>query len=291
MLQRYLEKVLERFPDLQEQSFELSHAMHHAVMKGGEPARKVSDVLHGTWLGHPLHPVLTDVTIGAWGLGALFDVVSVVSDDRFSQKVADTLAAVGTAAAVPTLITGLADFTTVQRKAAATASLHGLLNNVNFVLFLISVRDRRRGHRERGVFLSLLAVALSAVSAWLGGHMVYTERVGVNHSEAEGPSEWTVVIEADELPEKELKRVEADGNPVLLYRMNGSLYAIGAVCNHVGGPLEEGTVEDCYVQCPWHQSVFDLRDGRVKHGPAPRPQPTFAARERDGRIEVRLVRQ
>lgn len=291
MLQRYLKNTLDRLPALREQSFNFSHALHQAVMQGGTPARKLSDVLHGTWLGHPLHPVLTDVTIGAWGLGALFDIFAALFDDRFARQMADRLAATGTTAAVPTLVTGLAEFSTVQWEAASTASLHGLLNNVNFVLFLMSVRDRRQGRRRRGVFLSLLAVALSVVSAWLGGHLVYTQRVGVDHSEAQGPDDWTPVLEATELPEKELKRAEADGNPVLLYRLNGTVYAIGAVCNHVGGPLEEGTVEDCYVQCPWHDSAFDLRDGRVKHGPAPRPQPAFATREQDGHIEVQLLQR
>lgn len=65
--------------------------------------------------------------------------------------------------------------------------------------------------------------------------------------------------------------------------------AIDAVCSHAGGPLDEGSFEGCFVQCPWHDSVFDLRDGRVKHGPATIPQPGFAVRERNGQLEVRLL--
>ena len=291
MIERYVDRAIEQVPALREKAFSVSQKLHQLVLRGGEPARKGADVLHGTWLDHPLHPVLTDITIGAWGVGALFDVVAALRGDRYAQRVGDTLAATGTAAAVPTLLTGLADYSTIQREAVSTASLHGLLNNVNFVLYLLSVRDRRRGNHRRGVLLSLLAVALSAVSAWLGGHLVYTKRVGVDHSEAEGPQDWTPVLDASELPEKEAKRVEADGNPVLLYRFNGTIYAIGAVCNHVGGPLEEGPFDGCYVKCPWHDSVFDMRDGRVKHGPAVRPQPNFAVREQNGHVEVRLLQR
>ena len=291
MLERYLEKAIEHFPALREQGFSLSQKLHHLVLQGGEPARKGADALHGTWLGHPLHPVLTDITIGAWGLGALFDVLAVLRGDRYAQRVGDTLAAAGTVAAVPTLLTGLADYSTTQREAISTASLHALLNDVNFALYLLSVRDRRQGKHRRGVLFSGLAVALTIVSAWLGGHLVYTKRVGVDHSEAEGPQDWTPVLDASELSEKEVKRVEADGNPVLLYRLNDTIHAIGAVCNHVGGPLEEGSFNGCYVQCPWHDSVFDVRDGRVRHGPATRPQPSFAVREQNGHIEVQLLQR
>ena len=291
MLERSIEKALERIPALREQGHKLSHALHHLVLGGGEPARKFTDFLHGTWLGHPLHPVLTDIVIGAWGSGALFDLLAALRGDPYAQQAADTLAATGTVAAAPTILSGLADYSTIQKEAASAATLHALLNDINFVLYLLSVRDRRRGNRRRGVFFSALAVALTVASAWLGGHLVYNKKVGVDHSEAQGPKEWAPVLDASDLPEEEAKRADADGNAVLLFRQGGRIYAIDAVCSHAGGPLEEGSFDGCYVQCPWHDSVFDVRDGCVKHGPATRPQPEFAVRERDGRIEVRLLQR
>jgi nitrite reductase/ring-hydroxylating ferredoxin subunit len=75
--------------------------------------------------------------------------------------------------------------------------------------------------------------------------------------------------------------------PVLLYRDGAEISAIGAVCSHAGGPLDEGSTEDHCVRCPWHDSVFDLRDGSVVHGPATYPEPGFDVRERDGQIELR----
>jgi nitrite reductase/ring-hydroxylating ferredoxin subunit len=76
---------------------------------------------------------------------------------------------------------------------------------------------------------------------------------------------------------------------VLLYRERGRVSAIGSVCSHAGGPLEEGKAADGCVTCPWHDSVFRLEDGSIVHGPATRPQPSFKARVRNGQIELRLA--
>lgn len=289
MLSRYIDETINSMPRLHEQSVKLSRSLHDLVLKGGRPARKVADFLHGTWLGHPLHPVMTDFAIGAWGIGALFDVLALMKGDRELRRVGDAMARVGTWAAVPTLVTGLADYSTVKKPASSTATLHALLNDVNFVLYVISIRERRKGNYGRGVSLSLLGAGLMTAAAWLGGHLVYNYKMGVDHSEAAGPDEWTPALAATDLDERTPRTVDVDGNPVLLYRYNGRVHAIGARCSHAGAPLEEGTFDGCLVQCPWHDSVIDVRDGSVRHGPATRPQPAFEVREQDGRIEVRLM--
>ena len=84
----------------------LSTTIHDAIMAGGEPTRTIADILHGTWLGHPLHPILTDITIGAWTLGSAFDVVAAVTQSDAARDTADQLTAIGTASAIPTAITG-----------------------------------------------------------------------------------------------------------------------------------------------------------------------------------------
>lgn len=273
-----------------ERGLAVSRAIHRAVLQGGRPTRTFADWLHGTWLGHPLHPVLTDLTIGAWAFGGFFDAVAAATGAREAERMADTLTTAGTVTAVPTLVTGVIDFSTVQRPAASAATLHALLNDANFVLYLLSIRDRRNGRRSRAVVLSGTALTLTAVSAWLGGHLVYGHQVGVDHSKApDGPEAWTPALDTADLPEKTPQHVEVRGNPILLYRCNGDVYAIGAVCSHAGGPLAEGTFEACTVQCPWHDSVFDLRSGRIVHGPATHPQPRYEAREHDREIEVRQV--
>jgi nitrite reductase/ring-hydroxylating ferredoxin subunit len=73
-------------------------------------------------------------------------------------------------------------------------------------------------------------------------------------------------------------RVMVNGTPVAVFRVGGSLYAIDAKCTHVGGPLDQGPLSGTQVTCPWHGSVFDVRDGKVVRGPAARPATVYRAR-------------
>lgn len=288
------EKVLrERLPGLQGPAQSVSSGLHRGVLAGGEPARRAADLLHGTWLGHPLHPVLTDVAIGAWLMGGLFDAAGMWSRSfivrQVARRVADGLIAIGTASAVPTVLAGLTDYSTISSRAVSTGALHGLLNITGTVLNLLSLKKRRDGRRETGVFLSALSLGVITVSAWLGGELVYRYRIGVNKQEPiSKPKEWTAAIDEKDLPEGQPRRVEVQGHPILLYRRQGRIHAIGAVCTHEAGPLEQGKFYDHYVECPLHQSVFDLRDGSVKHGPTTYAEPCFETRTRDGKVEIRL---
>ena len=289
LAQRIEQKAIESAEGIGKIGTKVSLGVHHAVLAGGEPTRKLADFLHGTWLGHPLHPVLTDFTIGAWTMGSLFDAVGAANNSRFARQTADQLMTIGTVCAVPTAITGLTDFSTFPEWSASTATWHGLLNSVNFGLYVWSVAERRRGNRTRGVILSTFALGLTCLSAWLGGKLVYRQRVGVDHSESfDEPKNWKAVLDASDLGQRDPKRIDIEGKGVLLYREGNSIYAIGSVCSHAGGPLEDGTFEGSCVQCPWHDSVFDLRDGSIVHGPATNPQPRFETRVRDGRIEIRV---
>ncbi len=290
-IDRVYEKFVEQTPTINEAGLKVARTIHNAVLKGGEPSRKVADLLHGTWLGHPLHAVLTDITIGAWSLAAIFDILALVNDDESARTTADALTKAGVVSAVPTALAGVTDFSTVPQPAASTATMHGLINSVVLGMYLASLQERKHGRHKTGAMLSLSALGLAGISAWLGGHLVYSYRVGVDHSQSEGqPEDWMPVMNASELQDETPVCVDAQGTRVLLYRMNGSTHAIGAVCSHAAGPLEEGTFDGYYVQCPWHNSVFDLRDGDVRHGPAVHPQPRFETRIRDGQIEVRALR-
>jgi nitrite reductase/ring-hydroxylating ferredoxin subunit/uncharacterized membrane protein len=267
----------------------ISLGVHHAVLGAGEPGRTIADLLHGTWLGHPLHPVLTDVTIGAWSMGTLMDAIGHVTDSDYSRQAADQLMTIGMISAVPTALTGLADFSTFPDWSANTATWHAALNTVNLGLYVWSVAERRRGNRGRGVLISSIAFGLTCVSAWLGGKLVYRAKVGMDHSDSfDKPTKWSAVLDAGELAERDPKRIEFDGKGILLYRNAGKIYAIGSVCSHAGGPLEDGTFHGSCVQCPWHDSVFDMADGRIVHGPATSPQTSFETRVRNGKIEIRL---
>jgi nitrite reductase/ring-hydroxylating ferredoxin subunit/uncharacterized membrane protein len=292
MINRRIDQWLNRIPGLGKTGDTLAHTLHNTVLNGGDGIRQVADLLHGTWMGHPLHPVLTDVVVGGWSLGLLFDVVSLVIDSREAEIVADALTAAGTVAAVPTILSGLADYSTIPHDAADAGLVHAVANDVAFVLQLASSAARSDGNRGSAIALSGAAMLFATAGAWLGGHLVYDKKVGVNHAEqAKKPEAWTSVLAATELHESDARQVEVVEHPVLLYRQGEEVWAIGAVCPHAGGPLEEGTFFDGCVQCPWHDSVFDLRDGSVVHGPSTYAVTAYDARIEDGQVQVRVTKQ
>jgi nitrite reductase/ring-hydroxylating ferredoxin subunit len=293
MNQVQTENIFQELPGYEEAARQVSRGLHEKVLQGGKWTRTLADLLHGTWLGHPLHALLTDVVIGSWVFGALFDWIGILTGPGFTKKkaeeAADGLLAVGAASAVPTALAGLADYTTLPGRAMTTGATHALLNTAGLALNLLSLANRKSGRRGKGLFLSSFALSLMTISAWLGGELAYKYAVGVNKSShPKKPQDWLPVLDEGELPEQQPRRVSVEGTDVLLYRYGGTIYAIGAVCGHDGGPLNEGRFDGLCVECPWHQSVFDLRDGRVIHGPSTYAVPGYQARITDGRVEVRL---
>lgn len=247
-------------------------------------------MLHGTWLGHPLHPVLTDVTIGAWLSSYVLDLLSLASHSRGVERAADTLLDVGNASAAATALAGVTDFSTIPHRAVATGATHGLLNGLGLVIHLLSSWRRKSGNRDLGIGLSAVGSGILFVTAYLGGEMAYKYKVGVNKiPQLPQREKWYLTIHDQELPERTPRRVAVNGSSVMLYRDQGQIYAIGCVCGHEGGPLNEGEFEEHCVTCPWHQSVYDLRDGSVVHGPATYAQPDYEVQVVQGRIEVRLI--
>jgi len=127
-------------------------------------------------------------------------------------------------------------------------------------------------------------------TAYLGGELSYAKGIGVNHEAWEGGSDdFVAVMDAKDLAEGKLTRVDAAGIPAVLYKQGNTIYAIGAVCTHLAGPLDEGTCKNGVVQCPWHGSRFRLSDGAVVNGPAVYAEPTFKVRVRSGKIELRRI--
>jgi nitrite reductase/ring-hydroxylating ferredoxin subunit/uncharacterized membrane protein len=286
------ERVLRKIPELEDGAYRISRGLHKEILQGGRPTREVADVLHGRWLGHPLHAALTDFTLGAWLFGAICDWVGMATGHEGVERCADTLIDLGNASAVPTALAGLADFTTIPQESMATGAAHGLLNTCGFICNLLSSAARKAGMRPLGILLSSATAGTLLASAWLGGEIVYRCRVGVNRTaEPEGPDDWTAVLNENELPADEPKRVEVGGSPVLLYRHEDEIGAIGAVCGHAAGALEHGSFEGTHVTCPLHQSVYDVCDGSVVHGPSLYAEPAYDVRVHEGRIEVKLRRQ
>jgi nitrite reductase/ring-hydroxylating ferredoxin subunit/uncharacterized membrane protein len=261
--------------------------LSQAVSKVVRPGR-TKDLLAGTWLGHPVHPMLTDVPIGAWTSAFVLDLFG----GRQARRAADALVGVGVLAAVPTAATGLSDLADVehsQQRILGTA--HALGNVTAVALYGGSFLARRRGRRNLGVRLATLGAAVVTGSGFIGGHLAYRKGVGVDETVFRRRlDDWTPVLEERELAEAEPRRATAGGTDILLYRRGDRVFALADRCSHRGGPLHEGRVDDGKVTCPWHQSTFRLDDGAIVQGPATAPQPCYEVRVRDGAIEVREPR-
>lgn len=259
-----------------------------ALAAAGPAQRSVKNFLHGTWLGHPLHVVLTDVPVGAWTAALVMDLLDDGRRQSRRAKGADTAVAVGIAGAVMAAAPGLADWHHTSGAARRSGLVHGLLNTAALALYTGSLLMRRRGRRTAGRGLSGLGYVLVLASAYIGGHLVYRLRLGVDHSSGgAGPAEFVPVLRLEELAEGQPRRVLVDGSPVVIVRRGARVAALAEVCSHLGGPLAEGRVDGETITCPWHGSRFSLDDGSVVEGPATTPQPLYEARVHQGRIEIR----
>jgi nitrite reductase/ring-hydroxylating ferredoxin subunit len=247
----------------------------------------VKDALSGSWLGHTLHPLLTDVTIGTFTSALALDWLG----GRESQPAAQRLIGLGLLSALPTVSSGYSDWadTEVANDSVRRIGIvHATANFTAASLFAASWLARRRGDHGRGRALALAAGGVLGGSGYLGGHLTLAEGVGVDRTTFEDTStDWTPVLDDGEVQDGQMRCVEADGTPVMVARSDGILHALSNRCSHRGGPLHEGRLENGTVTCPWHDSVFDVRDGSLIHGPAAYPQPAWETRVRHGRIEVR----
>ena len=250
----------------------------------------LKDALNGTWLEHPLHPLMIALPIGSWVAGTVFDLLG-----KRHRQTADSLVAFGLASAVPTAAAGLAQWVDASQPARRIGAVHAAANTVSVSLQIASLRARRRGERTKGVLLSQAAMALTGVAGYLGGHLSYAIGYGVDHTAFETRlDEWTSTgVRADEVGERELRLAEAGGERILLTRIGGELRAFAERCTHEAGPLSEGTVvgegADACVQCPWHGSRFRLADGTVAASPATVPARRYAVRDSAGVVEVQFL--
>lgn len=262
----------------------------------GRPARRVRDALHGSWLGHPLHPVLVTLPIGSWTFALVVDALAAlgVIRDRPNAGAADTALKVGAAGAVAAAASGLADWQYTDGRDRRVGLVHGLVNGTALVLMLASIGLRGRGRRAEGRLASAAGWACMAVGGYLGGHLVYRRRVGVDQADrSPEPRDFVPVLPLSELAEDRPRRVEVWDEVarrqvgVALVRHRGRVHAMGARCSHMGGPLHQGWVLDGQLVCPWHGSRYDLETGCPAGGPSTSPQPRYQVRVQDGVVAIR----
>jgi nitrite reductase/ring-hydroxylating ferredoxin subunit/uncharacterized membrane protein len=265
----------------------LSKAVRAVYDAAGPGGRQAKNALHGVWLGHPLHPVFTDVPIGAWTTALALDMTA--NGDPGRRRAATFAMGVGLAGAAGAAVTGLTDWSETDGRSRRAGLIHGLLNVTATTLFATAFVLRRNRARGGGRLCAWTGYAIALGAAYLGGDLVYGQRVGVTHADTDLPQDFTPVIESAALKDNTMIRARAGEADVLLARQHGRVCGLVHACAHLGGPLSEGTLKDGSVVCPWHGSEFALEDGRVLNGPATHNQPCLAVRERDGQIEVKAA--
>jgi nitrite reductase/ring-hydroxylating ferredoxin subunit/uncharacterized membrane protein len=257
----------------------------HAVL----PPGAVKDVLHGVFLGHPLHPALVQVPIGCFASAAVLDVVGNTRD-------AGRLIGLGVVSSLPAAASGLADFADSQQNHRRVGVVHAAANSAALVCYVTSLALRARGRQQAGVWSALAGLAFSAAGATLGADLAFRRGVGANRSEHAsrlGPADWCDIGEVDQFPQATPTRRTAGDITVVVVRRGDDFAVLHDRCSHMSGPLSEGSLTtvdgvEC-ITCPWHGSVFRLDDGRPAHGPATSPQERLATRVRAGRLEVRMA--
>ena len=257
----------------------------HSVLR----PRAVRDALHGVWLGHPLHPTLAQVPLGAWTSAAVLDLVP------GQEAAATTLVGVGLAGAPLAAVAGADDWADLDKEQRRVGLVHIAANGTSVALYVASLVARLGGNHTRGRILGFAALSVASASAYLGGHLAYKLGAQVNqaatqlHRILEG---WHPVADLSSLPHGMPVGRNLGEVPVLVYRNGDSVSVMLERCGHETGPLSEGRMVDvdgdACVECPWHGSVFRLGDGYVMHGPAGTDQPILRTRVVNGVVEATL---
>jgi nitrite reductase/ring-hydroxylating ferredoxin subunit/uncharacterized membrane protein len=270
-------------------------------------------LLQGRPLGHPLHPMLVHLPVGLFTLSLVLDLISLIKYDGtpFVRAAFYTMA-LGELAALLAAVPGLADYTDIRadRPARRTATWHMVLNITVVVIYALDLWLRRgaldQPHvRPLPLVSSILAFCIVGVSGYLGGRLIYDEGISVGrHRRRHGPTPRTllrvssgdagtqvapdgyVAVADATLEDGQSLCVDLNGTMMAVACVGGEYYAFQEFCAHRFGPLSEGRFTGHEVMCPWHRSCFDMRTGKVTHGPAKVDIKAFEVRVQNGKVWV-----
>jgi uncharacterized membrane protein/nitrite reductase/ring-hydroxylating ferredoxin subunit len=273
------------------------------------------DLLEGKPLRHPIHPMLVHFPIGLFVLSFLLDLGSVFFGVPNLPRASYYAMLLAEIMALVTAVPGFVDYTDIRadHPAKPTATTHMVLNLIAVAVYGINLGVRAGGLDQPrisigGLILSLIGIGLISISGYLGGALIYADGIAVGrHKRATATPEETLkpiaagaqtrpdlifvaVPRAENLRDGETLRVEANGYVIAVARVESQLFAFQEFCTHRYGPLSEGSFHGFNVQCPWHNSCFDVRTGKVTNGPAKVDLKTFQIENRDGRIFIGLPR-
>jgi len=249
---------------------------------------------------HPIHPMLVFFPLGLWITSFAFDVIATLTQNDVLWAAGFYLIIGGCAGAALAAVPGVIDlFSVVPRNSSGRRRgyIHGGLNSLILLLFIFIAW--RRGNPAMqpdtaSLLLSLLGVAAVIYTGWLGATLVYRNQIGVDHRYAHAGT-WKErrlrgwdqpVCNQSELSEGQMMLATVGDEHEVVGRCPEGYAAFSNHCTHSGGPLADGALVGCTVQCPWHGSQFDVHTGRVVAGPAEHKIHTYDAEIRGGEVYV-----
>ncbi len=231
---------------------------------------------------HPIHPILVAFPIALWVTGFVMDLIGYVAVDSSVWIAGWYVTLGGCIGAALAAVAGAMDLFSVvppQSSARQRGYSHALLNVCALGLYITVLAIRgSAGEQPTGLTLGLGAIGILVIafSGWLGGTLVYRNQIGVDHRYANAGtwkertlSGWDrPVCNEGELAYGQMMLVTVGNERVVVGKCADGIVAFADRCTHKGGPLSDGSLTGCIVQCPWHGSQFDVHTGRVVAGPA-----------------------
>ncbi len=271
MLARFLIRLIDAQSGWARPFGDFNHRWLAAIFR---PLRFLKDFLNGKWLGHPVHGALTDLPVGIFTMLIVFDLLGL-------RQAADVSLWFGLLTLVGAAVAGLADYTDTDGRARTVATVHGTLMTLAGVLYLVSGVMRLGGPADVmvPVVLSFVAYGVMTAGAYVGGEVVYTLGNMINRHAWRfwGEPRWQA-LDVTEIPEGVPTKAKAGAQTLVLVRRGETIHALHDVCAHAGGSLSEGPVVDDCIECPLHQSRYELATGYKRQGPTTYDQPRYEVR-------------
>lgn len=232
---------------------------------------------------HPLHPILVGFPIAFFTGTLVFDLIAVFAKRESVHETAFYMLLAGVCTALLAAVPGFIDYLyTVPPRSSAKkrATTHALVNLCMVALFGIALFYRSREGASAVVLISLETIGfiLMLTAGWMGGTLVHRNQIGVDPRYAFA-GKWKEMIfnedqgtvnlgTLDDLKRDQMILVRAGDKRIVVGRTEEGIVAFDDHCTHRGGSLAGGMMICGTVQCPWHGSQFDVRNGEVKAGPA-----------------------
>jgi nitrite reductase/ring-hydroxylating ferredoxin subunit/uncharacterized membrane protein len=250
---------------------------------------------------HPIHPMLVVVPLGLFLGSWIFDLIGKATNNELLWAASYYCAIAGIIGGFCAAIPGVIDWATVvppRSSGKKRGLLHGSLNVLGLAGFIIIAVHRYSAIAEPGAFelgLMTVCIGIFVVSGWLGGTLSYRNQIGVDHRYANAGKFRERRLESwdrpacnqSELGEGQMMLVHVGNERIVVGRCPEGMIAFSDHCTHKGGPLSDGALVGCTVQCPWHGSQFDVHTGRVVAGPAKSKIDIYETEIRGGEVYLR----